>query len=1039
MATITVFAGAADSDILSNSASYIGAVGGAGAFTIPANSANELWVGQLFLGNYSCYQSFVDFDLSAMHAGMTVTAALMQTWLITDNTPVDFQNIALLYDWGASVTSADWQNPAALLAMNTWWTSRNTVGLGATGAYKNWLDTPDLHALLQLLAGTEVNFILASDHEWAGLAPTGAEFVTWSSSNVAGTTQDPKLTITFSDDLAPAAVPEGGIIFGGSTSGTFSSPSAPATQVDADLIVECDFDNDGDFSAGVENITAYVLACEWQTGREFPSRLTGETRPGTLKVTLDNRDSRFSYFNATSPLVTPPFSLQEGRKIRVRANGTVPNDPILLARDRFDRADGLLGTAETGQAWSNPTGSFTVRSRVAAAGITTGGDNASVIDVGVTDMYVQGTLRQMPRGGGRYIGLYVRYLDLLNWTRFDFNPATRQVRITDNNAGAFTLKGSASNIDGWEGMTVGLGVVGQAVTAYVGGAPVCTGTLTRAVSGTKAGMFAIYTNYSGRSPEIGDFHVWDHVAGEVNGILFTGDFVDLEVATEPGVPKIATITADGRLVRLAGTDVAAPRVPVGGAKTGSLVGDTLQRAGMLHPPVPLSLGAVTTGPIGIPDGDALAMARRFEDTEQGTIIETNEGFIGFQDSAARASASSMAWFTDTAGVGQYPYSAINPVSRRGQLINQVVAGVAADAPSDPTITTQNGGGGSAPFHVQITMPTVAAGDLVVVFIASTINDLVSPWLNPIWWTNHRDLKLQIGMRVYSHFCDGTETGTTVRFYENPSHVAGLWAANICRIPNWFESYNSGIAMSDPVRGGDPAPMVHGWGRFPTLFLATRVGIAATGADSYTTNFDPPDGYSPAIGVSSGSGTPGTDVAITTCWKVDCTDAENAGLIDTITGYDVVDESVVFAVRGYNGSHTKATLDDPTTVGGTGRLVTIDNVPSQVSANAVLSHRAPSDLFPNEFAAAIYGALVTTNYGTERPIIELTFYATSSAGLRAQAIARRVGHKITVTAASTDPINGTGLGIEAQFFIESMNHKVSAGGKWWEVTYALSPA
>lgn len=1032
MTTTIVFAGAADADLSSSDAAYTAAANGTGVIATPVGTVNELWVGQFLFGSFACYEGFVDFDLTFMHQGHVVTSAIMQTWLITDNSATDFNCIALLYDWGASVTSTDWRTPAWQQTAGAWWTTRNTAGMGAAGSYKSWNDSTDQHALLNLLAGTEVNYCLSSDRLLSKLTPGGAEYVTWSSTNVAGTTQDPKLTIVYSDELAPDTPDEGGLVVGDAveqTADTFLQPNAPSTAVASAVVIEWDFDNDGDFDQSVENITTYVLAAETVIGREFPSGLTGETRPGGLKLTLDNRDGRFNYYNPTSPLAAAPFSLRAGRKIRIRTSDAVPDDPILLARDRFDRVDGALGLAETGQLWANSPGGFTVRSRVAAANAVYGSDNVALLDVGVTDMYVQGTIRQIPQSNdNRYGGLYARYLNVSNYTRVRYNPVLRNVTIADNNAGTFLTLATASNIDGWEGMTLGLGIVGQVATAYVAGVAVCTATLTRAVSGTKAGLFALYSQFTGRSPEIGDFHVWNHVGGEVSGIIWTGDVTVLDVDVDVAAPSTASLSADGVLVRAASAEIASPRVPIGGASTGFLIGDVFQRAGMLHPPTPLNRGAITTGPVGIPDGKALEMARLFEDTEQGFIYETQEGAVSFQDSTARAAAPSQAWFSDTPGVGQFPFSHVQPIDTRGQLINRVTAGVAPDAPSGVSWVQRSGSG-----HVDILLPTTTAGDLVLVFVANSQNG-GQDWLTPIWWTSHRDLKGALGMRIYSHWCDGTESATTVRFRTWNGAEIGVWIAHVVRIQNWFEG-NNGVLVSEPVGGDDPAGLDISWGRKSTLFLAVVVGIGGAGNMTYAGVLDPPDGYDwlTGIGGIAHGVADAQDTGIVSAYKIDVTDSEDATAFLALAN-TIIRESVVVAVRGYNGEHTKATLDNPKIVGGDGRFVTTEDPVSQADFNAILSHREPSNLFATEAAAGTYGGSVTAAYGEERPIISLSFWATSSAALRAQAIARRVGHKITVTASGS-----TGLGFQRQFFIENVSHKFSAAGKLWECTWQLSPA
>jgi hypothetical protein len=793
------------------------------------------------------------------------------------------------------------------------------------------------------------------------------------------------------------------------------------------IVVEWDFDNDGDFDQAVEDITGYVVAAETLTGRDFASLVSGQAGPGSLRLTLRNDDDRFSYFNAASPLNAAPHSLRVGRKIRVRTSTSTPDDPVLLARDRFDRLDGPLGLTETGQTWTARQGVFAVAGEVASGASPVDTRIMATIDLGVTSYYLQAGVRQVAPVT-REVGFVVRYTDLNNYTLVRYAASSGVVSILDRSAGVETTLATYS-VRGWEGMTFGAGVVGTAVTAYVGGVAVASGTAASANS-THAGLYAYCGSYTGRPPELDDFHVWESVAPEVEGILWTGDITDITATVNLGPDKMVTVTADGVLARAARTKVAAPRLPLQGAPTGLVAGNVLARAGLLHPPAAgLDAGTITTGPVAVDDSDALSLARQLEETERGFLHETNEGRIGYDDRAARATASPQAHFSDTPGVGQYRFSRIEPADYKILLVNRVTAGVAADAPSGITRTTPTGSQ-----HVDITLPTVNAGDLLVVFISGSHAPTTDLWVTPIWWAEHRPLKAAKGMRVYSHFCDGTEDATVVRFFNNPSAVAGLWVAQLYRIEGWYESYSNGIAMGELVSGADAGPLAHGWGRAPTLFIVAQAGIVGTDTGmTYDADFNPPDGYGPADGAIIGSGSLATEAGILTGYKIDCADSEDPSAWQGLANTSL-SESVVFAVRGYNGPHTKATLENPRTTGGDGRFVTVDAVSSQADHNVISDLPTPSNLFASEADATAYADAVLAALADDRPIVRIGFYATVDAAHRAQAIRRRVGDLIWLTATGV-----TGLGIDGGMFIESIGHRWSEAAKLWEVTWELSPA
>jgi hypothetical protein len=485
-------------------------------------------------------------------------------------------------------------------------------------------------------------------------------------------------------------------------------------------------------------------------------------------------------------------------------------------------------------------------------------------------------------------------------------------------------------------------------------------------------------------------------------------------------------------------------LPKEGEFTGVLTGEVLHKTQLLHPPGLLDLGTVRTGPIALPDGKAMTMLREFEDTEIGLLYETPEGPLGYQDRSARIGATTQAVFSDAPGA-QFGYSSMALLDSRQEIINRVQAGVAADAPGTLTggsvaltVDTNNAGAGVAS-HVDVQLPPVVEeGDLLVIFIASTVSLSGRGWKTPIWWVNHRSFGVDdddsIRTRVYSHFCDGTEASTTVRFYQDTT-TGGAWIAHIWRLTDWYESYDNGIAMADFTSGDNPTPFDHGWGRFPTAFFVARAGLTSVGGGSVNTgaiqNF--PEGWNAHGTVTQLNGTVnGFDVALATSYRFDAQDKIDPGPFKGFQGY-AINESVVFAVRGYNGPHTKATLANPQTTGGEGRVVTLEDETSQSEHNIIRSAPNVPALFRSEAEAEAYCEAVLSIYADDRPLPRISYFATRSGAYRAQAYRRRVGDAIHFTADGR-----TGMGIDSDHFIEAIGHKFTHGTRLWEVTYDLSP-
>jgi hypothetical protein len=822
--------------------------------------------------------------------------------------------------------------------------------------------------------------------------------------------------------------PSGGLEVGGTAPFTVDHGGG---QVAADLVVEWDFDNDGDFDQDVEDITSLVRSAEWRTGRDWASNLTGRTQPGELRLSVDNRTDRFSWFNTSSPVNTAPYSLRTGRRIRVRDAAAAPDDPVLLARDRFSRSDGPLGSAETAQAWTAQlndgfelSGS---RARAALSGAVSS-NTVSTLDVGVTDHYVQGTLPSFP-ASTHSVGVVARFEDDDNYVRA-YRSGAFFVILAETVAGAPALL-AQFDIAPWPDMTIGLGVVGDQATVYVGGVAVMTETITPA-DGTEAGLYAFKGSNTALPPTVDEFHVWDHVAGATEGVLWSGEVTQIQPTVGIGPVKIATVIAHGPLDRAAGLSVQSPRVARADNPTGLLVGDVMARAGLCHPPAPdgLDLGDVVTGPVGMDDANALALARIGEEVERGFLHETADGYIGFQSASARATATPAASFADDDS-GQFKYAEIEPLDHHREVVNRVTAGVAPSAPSPVgfftrSVTTAIG----VTNHCDVLLPSTDPGDLLIIFVRRANQTVGVRWLSPIWWTNHRpDEPDAIRTRVYMRNCDGSESGDTIRFYTDSGPAGGGWVAHIWQVQDWYAA-TQGVKLADFVEGRDPAALDHGFGRVSTLYIAVCSGTTGAGSGSLV-GMTFPDGYDNGTATAL---TVNGDVFVATARKLDVVDAEDPSAFDGDEDFALVESSVI-AVRGFNGPHdVLPTIKNPGQFEASpGRFVTVDDIGSQDEHRAVRSHPAPN-LFATEADAETYGEGVIASHADDRPVVRITWPATVSAAYRNQALRRRVGDQVWLRASAE-----TGLGIDGAFFIESVAGMVDEAGKRWHVTWELSPA
>lgn len=213
MASITVYSGTADGWLQSSDNNGDGNYEGArdGSVNLVADTTGViLRVGQRFAaaagGRYFVYEAFLNFDLFA--AGLlstdTVSAVTLSMWPTTDLSTTDFTVEAWSNNWGATLTTADWIN-CALVETAPVIATRATSDI-STGSYNDFTEvgTSLKDAISTALAGDGVlRIALVSDNTRLDAGPFGNEYVEFSSADETGTTQDPKLVITYSGAAAP--------------------------------------------------------------------------------------------------------------------------------------------------------------------------------------------------------------------------------------------------------------------------------------------------------------------------------------------------------------------------------------------------------------------------------------------------------------------------------------------------------------------------------------------------------------------------------------------------------------------------------------------------------------------------------------------------------------------------------------------------------------------------------------------------------------------------------------------------------------------
>lgn len=184
--TFTIYA-TVDGQISSNHTVYSTARAGANlALDNDATAAT----GQLLSGSTEfCYESFLSFDTSSV-AG-TITAVTLSLYGTFDGSTQNFVAEARVHDWGATLETADFV-AGADLGTKTLVASRDTAS-GWAAAYNAF--TSEVAFISAINQAGATRLVICSSRHRAGNTPLSDEYVVFSASEAASTTQDPKLVI----------------------------------------------------------------------------------------------------------------------------------------------------------------------------------------------------------------------------------------------------------------------------------------------------------------------------------------------------------------------------------------------------------------------------------------------------------------------------------------------------------------------------------------------------------------------------------------------------------------------------------------------------------------------------------------------------------------------------------------------------------------------------------------------------------------------------------------------------------------------------
>ena len=201
MTTTVVYSDTSDGFIYNeDEVSYANARAGGGTWSslFEYTSGSDLLAGQYFgdpfsggSNVYGVNETFLAFDTHDVGTD-TVSAAVLRVTSNADASDTDFTIQARLHDWGATLTTADWVAGADLSGLTL--LAHYATSSGFTSGTGYDLVDDALPANVNKTGSTRL--LLCSSRTTNSNEPTGNEYVWIRAADYAGTTSDPKLTVT---------------------------------------------------------------------------------------------------------------------------------------------------------------------------------------------------------------------------------------------------------------------------------------------------------------------------------------------------------------------------------------------------------------------------------------------------------------------------------------------------------------------------------------------------------------------------------------------------------------------------------------------------------------------------------------------------------------------------------------------------------------------------------------------------------------------------------------------------------------------------
>lgn len=201
MTTTTINANTTNyAEVQSESDPYSAARAGSGSLSTITSS---IVVGQDgFTNDYLCYLLYLDFDTSAIPAGSIINSVTLKLCPSFDGSSTDFTLQARSFDFGTSVTTADYR-PGATFATDPLLATLTTAGL-TTGSYKSFSENGTTFRS-NVVSGGHTRIVIGSSRFANGNTPTGQESVQFKLPTDASF--PPQLVIDYTANLSHTITP----------------------------------------------------------------------------------------------------------------------------------------------------------------------------------------------------------------------------------------------------------------------------------------------------------------------------------------------------------------------------------------------------------------------------------------------------------------------------------------------------------------------------------------------------------------------------------------------------------------------------------------------------------------------------------------------------------------------------------------------------------------------------------------------------------------------------------------------------------------